>query len=367
MPTLPTFDELYDAGRTEVQARRPDLTDWNEGSVLDAVVGGGAVLADEVVRFLVALFGAQFFDVAEGADLDTLAADRFGLTRHAAAAAVGTITWTRGTAGAYTIPAGTRVRGTVSRQSVTFTTDYDVVLGATDSSADIEVTCSTTGPTGNVAIGVLDTVVDVVPADTGATITNADRCVGGAVAETDAQFRDRIRRYFTALRRGTVAALEAGALSVPGVAYATVDESFVAPSLGGYVAVYVGDPDGRGNTALAAAVETELENWRAAGIDVRVLAASREETALALTLYVLRGSDTATLAAQVVAAVLAYTDGLAPNETLYLAQVEHAALGVSTSIRSAVVTSPSADQTPSAPQNALRVPAGDVALTWVEV
>jgi len=365
--TLPTWQELYDAARTEVQARNAELTDWTEGSVLDALTGGGAVLADEVIRVLVALFAAQFVDTASGSDLDALAADRFGLSRNAASSAVGTITWTRDAAGAYAIPAGTRVRATVNGQSVTFTTDSDASLGASDSSVDIDVTCSTTGPTGNVAAGTLTTVVDTVVADPSATITNAERATGGAVEETDAAFRDRIRRYFTSLRKGTVEALKAGALSVAGVSYATVNESYIDPDDGGYVAVYVGDPDGRGNTALAALVETELEDWRAAGVYVQVLAAAREEVSLALTLRVTRGADTATLAASVRAAVLAYTDQLDPNETLYLSQVEHAALGVSEDVLDAEVTSPTSNETPSSPQNALRVAAGDLSLTWVEV
>ncbi|MCI0346433.1 MAG: baseplate J/gp47 family protein, partial [Chloroflexi bacterium] len=197
MTTLPTFNELYDAGKSEIRSRNPDLTDFNEGSNLDAVTGAGAMLADEVLRYVIDLFAAQFVDTAEGVDLDALAADRFGLTRKPAAGAVGTVTFTRGgSSGVLTIPAGTTLRATVNGESVTFTTDDDVDMAAAETAADATATCTVTGATGNVAAGTVTTIVDAIPGDATATVTNADRFAGGAPEETDDAFRDRIRRFF---------------------------------------------------------------------------------------------------------------------------------------------------------------------------
>ena len=44
MSTLPTFTDYYDAARAQIQVRRPDLTDFNEGSVLDAMAGAELLL-----------------------------------------------------------------------------------------------------------------------------------------------------------------------------------------------------------------------------------------------------------------------------------------------------------------------------------
>jgi uncharacterized phage protein gp47/JayE len=369
VPELPTFADLYDDGKAEVQARQPELSDWNEGSNLDAVIGGGAMLADEVLRVVVALFGEHFIDVAEDTALDVLALDRFGLTRLPASASVGTLRFTRGSStGVLTIPAGTQVRGEVNGVSVTVTTDTDTDMAALDNTVDVDATCTVTGRSGNVAEEVLDEIVDTIPGDSTVTVTNPDRFTGGDVDETDPEFRDRIRRYFQTLRKGTVAALEAGALSVPGVQYATVDETFIAPEDGGYVAVYIGDPDGRANSVLTDDVEEELEDWRAAGIEVRVFAATREEIALSITVYHRRGIDVAELTAAVRAGVLAHTDALAPNATLYLEAVECAAqMADKASIRAARVTSHTADVEPSAPQNAIRVNSEDLTIALVEV
>jgi uncharacterized phage protein gp47/JayE len=368
VPTLPTFDEMYEIGKAEVVDRNSDLSDWNEGSNLDAVVGGGAALADEVLRIVIAAFAEQFVDTAVGAALDVLALDRFGLSRLPASASVGTLRVTRGgSTGDLLIAAGQAVRATVNGEIVTVTVDSDTYMDAADNTVDVLATCTETGPAGNVAEDVLDEFVGGLAGDSTATVTNPARFTGGDVEETDEEFRDRIRRYLQTLRRGTVAALEAGALSVPGVQFATVDESFVAPEDGGYVAIYIGDPDGRANEAQAALVEVEIEDWRAAGVEVRVLAAAREEISLALTVYHRSGVDAAELAAAVRAAVLSVTDSLAPNATLYLSAVIAEAQKADAGVLSVEIDSHTDDVEPTDPENALRVNSEDLSITLVEV
>lgn len=366
--TLPTFDELYDAGKAEVQARRPALTDFNEGSVNDAYVGAGAMLADEVIGVLVALFKDSFVDTAEGSALDSLALDRFGLSRLAASASIGAIEFARGdSTGALPIYAGTRISGTVNGVTVTVATIDDAVMPATEDEVLVPARCSVTGATGNVAEDVLDTLLDAIVGDADVEVINPARFVGGDVEESDAEFRERIRRYQLTLRKGTIAALEAGALSVAGVQYATVDETFVDPDVGGYVSVYVGDPDGNGNDTLADLVDVELDNWRACGVEVRVFGAAREEVELELTVRYRRGANVGELGTAIRAGVVAYGDGIGPGKKLYLSGVQAAAHDASTAVLSVEVTSHTADITPDEVYNALRVNAEDVAISFVEV
>jgi len=371
---VPTFAELYQAAREEIQSRNPNLTDFNEGSNLDAMAGAAAILADEVIRIGISQFNAQFVDTATGADLDALALDRFGLTRKAAQASIGKLTFIRGgSTGTLTVPAGTTVEGTgTDGQKVQVTTDVDAEMAALANTITVRATCTRTGTTGNLADGTLTTIVDTIPGDSTATVTNAERFVGGRVAESDDRFRVRIRRYFQTLRKGTVEALVTGATTVPGVEYATVDEDFILPADGGYVAVYVGDPDGRANTALVDDVEVELENWRAAGVWVQAFASEREEISLVLTVIVRVGADEETLRAAIRTATLAVTDGLAPNCTLYFSQINHAAMSVSDDIVDIAVClmtpwSPLARyRSPTLPQNAIRVNPEDLTISIVE-
>lgn len=366
MTALPTFDELYDAGKAEAEARDSRLTDWNPGSVLDALAGAAAALADLVLGVVVDLFRAHFLDTATDADLDALVLDRFGLSRQAASYAVGTLTFTRGVAvGDLLIPGGTRVQATVDGLTVVVATDADTTMASAESTVDVLATATVLGRDGNVAAGTLTTILDAIPGDASATVTNAARFAGGEAEETDEALRDRARRYYRSLRRGTVDALRDGAVSVAGVTYATVDESTVPPASGGYVSVYVGDPDGSGNTALAAAVAAELEDYRAAGVEVRVFGATREEIDLYLTIRYVTGSDVSALRTAIRASVLAYVDSLDPGETLYESQVEKAAI-VSDLVVDAKQTTPTGDAVPSQAYNALRVQSGDLVLTFVE-
>lgn len=362
---VPTFADLYLLGRAEVERRNPALTDWNEGSTLDALVGAQAVLADELARVLIDLFAAQFVDTAEAAALDALALDRFGLRRKTATAARGTLSVGRGTAtGLVAIPAGSVVSATVSGRTRRFVTTSDVDLASSAASVSVPAEGEETGPGWNVAAGTITTSVDL---PTGLTVTNAAAFVGGAEAETDLAFRDRIRRYFATLRRGTVEALIAGAQNVGGVDFATVDESFIAAEDGGYVAVYVGDPDARANDLLVAQVASELDAWRSAGVWVRVFAAQREELSITLAFQVVRGSDTSTMLGAIRAAAVAYAATLPIGAPLRLGMLLRHCLGVSPDLLGGRCSSHAADPEPTQRYNAIRLVEAGVAITIAEV
>lgn len=366
MPVLPTWQSYYDAAKAEIQGRNPALTNFAEGSRLDAIAGAAALLADELTLVVVKHFEAQFFDSAEGSDLDALAADRFGLTRFDAVKAVGFVTWTKGDAAlAYVIPAGLTFSGQVEGVTVTVESTGEATTAAGETEVLIPCEVTVAGPEGNLAIGVIDTIDAAFPSDPDAEITNETRFVGGDDAETDATFRDRIKRYFQTLRRGTVESLKAGARSVPGVRYVTVDESEVPES--GIVYMYIGDPDARSNDLLAEAVEAELVNWRPAGVLVEVLGADRQEEAVTLTVYVRPGADRDVIGAAIRAAIEAYAAQLEPSEVLRVSRIQQLAHNAHTSVVSVTVVSPEEDLAPDERQDAIRVLAEAISITFEEV
>lgn len=362
---LPTFQQLYEAWWAEVQARDPRLTDTNAGSALDAVGGGSSVLADEVIRIAVELFADQFFDTATGDALDALAQDRFGgnITRKPAVAAVGELALLRGDyVGSIEYPAGTRARANVDGQEVVVATDYTVTLLEGEFQVLVPATAAVAGRDGNVDFGTVTELIDIPAEDPKASVINDYRFAGGRDAETDDQFRDRIRRFYNTVRRATVDALVQGAQTVGGVQFATVDETFIAPDDGGYVLLVVGDVDGSANDTLTALVEAEIENWRAAGVWVVVQAAEREEIAMSVRLTLRKNADQQTIQEDARAAILAYTDNLEPGEILRESNVICAALDVSEDVIDAVMTTPSGDQSPTLPYNALRVKDSDLTI-----
>lgn len=368
--TFPTNAELLAAGQAEITARNGSLTDFRDGSALDAVNGGAVMLAGEVQRWGVKRFKSCFLDTAEGDDLDAWVADRGGPARGEASEAVATLVVTRGAyVGAYSgLTAGSEVYGTAPNgETVTFEVVSNIVLGSGDATASGQIRALASGPAYSVPAATLVNF-DGLPA--GLTLTQPQRATGGADAELDAEYRDTYRLWVRTLAKGTPDALEYGARLVSGVTYATVDESFIACDDGGYVAIYIGDPDAEGNDDLVAAVLVSLETggddgagFRAAGVRVEVFASERDERSLTIAVKVREGSEIST--DDVKAAILAWFDTLKPGATWYLSATEAAVHDIDrVNVLSADVTTPSAREvTPTEVWQALRTAADGSGIT----
>lgn len=370
MPDFPTHADLYDAAKAEITSTDARLTDFRDGSALDASAGTSAMLAGEVLRWSERRFRACFVDTAESDDLDSLITSLGGPAREQAAAATAYITLTRTSySGAYTITAGTEIYGTAPNgQRVTFEVVNDIVLsGVASAVANRAAAAQTNGPDFNVPAATLVNI-DGLPA--GLVLTQPQRAAGGAYEQGDAAYREAFRLWRRTLSKGTPAALRYGALIVPGVSYATVDESNIAEEDGGYVALYIGDPDAEGNDALVDAVELSLETggddgagFRAAGIEVQVFAASRDERSLAITVRIRRGSGI--VAADVKTALIEWGETIDPGVTAYLSAGEAAVHDIDlVNVLSADITTPTARElTPTQVYQAIRFAADGSGIT----
>ena len=360
MAEIPSHADLYAAVKAEIQSRNPALTDFEEGSVLDAFTGASVVLADEVARVLVDLFSDQFFATARGSALVDLAQDRLGITPQQAGRSSATLTWTRVAAGTYTIPAGTSFAAVnPDGGEVSFSSFTDVVVGPGDTSVPVVVVADEAGRSSNVDVGTITTILDSVAADFAATVTNEGRAAGGSPAWTDAQFLAYIKDYYSSLRRGTLPAIRTGALSVAGVSVVVV-----RVREGGIIEVYVGDPDGAGNQILADAVALELENWRPVTALVQVFPSTREELSVSLQVTLTSlPADTSQMLTDIRSAVVAYGDTLAAGDIAYATELIYAVKSVDED-RVLSVTG-ATDLAPSADTNAIRFVGGSVSVTFI--
>ena len=95
-----SFQELYDSGKTEMEVRTPKITDFEEGSIADSVIGITSTMAEEIQNILVDRINRTFTDLAEGDHLETLLTDHFGsgFARPGDVAADGVVTFSRPTA-----------------------------------------------------------------------------------------------------------------------------------------------------------------------------------------------------------------------------------------------------------------------------
>jgi phage-related baseplate assembly protein len=112
------------------------------------------------------------------------------VARLEATAAIVTLAFTlAGGHPATTMPAGTEVRAADGETA--FRTDAATIVAAGVTSAEARATCTAAGPTGNgFQAGEVSSLVDVVPYVLGAV--NVGVTLGGADAETDARYRERI-------------------------------------------------------------------------------------------------------------------------------------------------------------------------------
>jgi hypothetical protein len=294
---VPSQQDLYDLVKNEVQSRKPELTDYEEGSVNDSLAGAFSVGGQELIKTFIDLFAKTFFSTANGPevtggpdDLQTLAVDHFGddFARPAAAPAVGVVTFSRpGSSPSVLIPAGTIVKTEkdASGQEQRFATVSDVTLAGTTINASVEAVEA--GTEGNVNA---NTVVKIESALTDASIvvTNAAAFSGGEAQDTDAEYREFIRNKIETLRGATKQAIEAAANNVPGIETATAIEDLqpvIEWDIGGSMTVgdffyiprvrlFVADINGVASDALIDLVDAAVETVRACGVKVNVISAS---------------------------------------------------------------------------------------------
>jgi hypothetical protein len=178
-------------------------------------------------------------------------------------------------------------------------------------------------------IGIITTISSTITnAAADLAVTNPLATAGAADEEKDDELRTRARGFWNAARRGTIGAIENGALAVAGVqtasAFETLDQ-FGRPAK--RVQLVVSDPFTTVLVAdnptpatyqaqsqiLATTVFNALYDVRAAGIDVRVYVGVVELLGVQLGLAFKAGYDTETVSAQARAFVANYINALAPG------------------------------------------------------
>jgi len=294
---VPSQQELYDLFKNEVQARNPDLTDFEDGSKLDSLGGGFSTAGQEVTKLIIDQFAKTFFATSNGPevtggpdDLELLATDHFGTSfaRPPAAPAVGVANFSRPTTGAgnVSILAGTIVKTKKNANGVeqSFATISNVTMTGLTINASVQA--SVAGADGNVGIGQV-IVIQTALTDPTVVVTNAAIFSGGEQEDTDAEYREFIRNKIETLRGATKAAIEAAALNVPGIETATAIEDSIAvrewdiatsTNVGTYfriprVRLFVADINGVASLALINLVDAAVLVIRACGVKVETISA----------------------------------------------------------------------------------------------
>lgn len=349
MPVAPSFDDLLAQFEAEALAQNSALA-FNDGDVTEAQEHGAGAMADASIRFTVQAFKETFIDGAKGDALTALVDDHLNIQRQPATNSQATVSFSRTSGGAgFTLAAGFVIASEFDSagNTVLYTLDADVTFANGNNGPYAgSVTAEIAGKDGNVAIGKITRFVDDKP-DSSLVVTNAAAAAGGNDVESDDELRVRARLFWQTLRRGTLAALEFGALQVATVRTVKASEDLST----GMVTVVVADSDGGSTAQMVSDAEAELENWRAAGVTVVVLGGTLLAVNVTGVLVVNDGVDAAALAPLCVAAITARMNKQRQGEVLYLDSIKAAGIGVDPDAIDALVLSlPALDTTPTAIQ-----------------
>lgn len=278
MPDFPTRTELLQRFRAGVvttpNTRFTGKEIDREGSDLNALAAGVALMAEAIANRNAQRYAASLESTALGEDLDRVVFDHKGEKRKGRAPAVVTLSLQRATAtvGGGTIAAGTQLQ--VGRGAV-YRTRLAVTFGALDLGPfTVTAEAATAGTEFEVASGQSWGFLDAV-FDTSIRVTNPADAAGASDGENDDQYRGRARGFFRAARRGTLDAIVYGLQSTDGVAVGSavevIDPTTFLPA--SRVRCFALDEIGQSNDGLAARAQVSLLGYRAAGVPAIVEAA----------------------------------------------------------------------------------------------
>lgn len=341
----PTYADLFSIARNQLLQANPRLTAVDrEGSDANALVASIAAVGDEVAQQVAYVAAASFLDTATGLNLDRLVFDRYGIVRKPAAAALGTVRFTSatGAASTFAIPVQTKL---VTADGTQFETTQPATFAlGSNGPVTVPVRSVLAGTTQQAGIGEINTLLSPVPGGVAdLAVTNALATAGAADPETDAELRERARRFFTTVQRGTLASIEQAARGVPGVRYAAAFEDVDAyGQQTGYVSLAVTDqytdtlallgmvpPAYEAQSQqLAERVALAVDQARAAGIYVATIVAQVVLQPVTLLLRVKAGFDTQTVSLEARAACVQVVNALAPGASLTVAALEAALANV---------------------------------------
>lgn len=326
MADLPTRLDLLGIGRSYLlrYAKRIEPTKVDVlGSDANIFVGSQSVVGDAVVKQLGYSVNRVILDGAEGDDLDRWAFDRYQELRKGASPAVTTVQVRRpdATGGVGDVPVGTKI---LSQANLEYKTVSVASFGPSTVFATCDVSASQAGKASEAGAHTLTKFAQPqLLFDKTLTVDNDEPAAGGEDVEDDDTFRNRLRDFWRSARRGVLAAIETGALQVPGVVSAQAIEALTGGAQPARVVnLYISDSSGVASRALARKVATAQDDFRAGGIAVLISTSIPLIVDVEIALAFAADVDTVDLSTQVQAAVVSFVNSLPVNGTLYVSELQ---------------------------------------------
>lgn len=307
-------DGLFQTAKNAILANSTKISEEaidTPGTSANAFCNALASVGDEVLWQHAAKYAELFFLTARGPALFALGLDHYGIAVDDATPSIGQVTFTRtATVNPITIPAGTEVR---AAGGVVFVTLQSAAMAVGVATVNVEVESTAAGIDQNVSAGAITAITSGL-AQTDITVTNAEATAGGNAAETEDEYRKRLADAFATAARGTLSAIAAGARTVAGVREADAFDGLGAEGEPvGWCRLTISDATGLGNATLVSAVEAVMDEYRAAGVQVSVIAGNPVYEPISYTLIWKSGQATLENRALVKQRILGAVNSLDPN------------------------------------------------------
>lgn len=338
-PTTLDFTTLVRNQITAIQAICASLVNFTTGSILRSIVEANAAICLWLQGLILQLLATTRASTSTDTDLDSWMAD-FGLTRLAAVAASGPVTFSRFTpTNQAVIPVGTTVETTDGTEAFAVTADsgnpaFNIglnayVVAALTASVTVPVQATAPGSGGNVAANTIMLLASAIPGID--TVTNAAPFANGIDAESDSDFRSRFVNYINSLSKATLAAVGAAIQNVQqGLTYTiteNVDYSGAADM--GYFYVVVDDGSGAPPTPLLNSIGNAVDLVRPIGSSFGIFAPILLTANVSMTITTDTGYTHADVVADVTAGLNAYIDTLPLGGSLRYTRLAQIAYDIS--------------------------------------
>jgi uncharacterized phage protein gp47/JayE len=339
-----------------IQGYAKVLLDLTVGSILRGIVEANAAVTIWLQGLIMQVLAITRAATSSGADLDSWVAD-FGVTRLAAVAATGTVTFSRFTTTQQGLVPLTAVvqtaDGTQQFSVVVDTTNpaYNATLGgyvlaAGVASVNVPVVAVTAGAAGNAVAGAVTTIVGAISGVD--TVTNISAFANGADAESDPALRTRFIAYIASLSKATKAAVGYAITSLQqGLVYSlTENQTYGGTAQYGYFFVVVDDGTGSPSSTLLASVSNAIDAVRPLCSSFGVFAPVVVSASVAMTATIAAGYDPMATKALITTALKNYINSLKLGQTLTysrLAQVAYDASPGVTNITGVTLNGGTAD------------------------
>jgi uncharacterized phage protein gp47/JayE len=270
---FPRYPDLFEVALKAMLANDNSLTEEvirTPGTAAYTIASLAATMGQELVYHIACVARDRLLSTAKGEELDRLVYDWFGLLRKPAAAATCKCKFTCSTTG--TLNSGIKVGTSDNKEYILTDT---ILFSKAGQSLYGTVVCTQTGEIGNTKANTITQILSSI-FDPNMVVTNEESAVGGCDIESDDSLRERARSFWQTIQRGTLLAIQNGALTVPQVAKASVYETNITDPQNNIIAkianLAISAQNEGGNQALVDLVKQEIENWRPAGVYVNIFA-----------------------------------------------------------------------------------------------